>query len=116
MHIAMDFDGVLHEYTGWTGPEPTGGVLSEGHTLLFTLNDAGHQVDLFTTRPAFMVWRWLEKHDLLSLVQDVTDYKKASYSVFIDDRAIRFNGSAEEAIAAVRAFEQKRLPWWKAGV
>lgn len=27
--VALDFDGVIHGYTGWTGPEPIDGVLKE---------------------------------------------------------------------------------------
>lgn len=113
MHVAVDFDGVIHEYKGRTGVIPKGILLPEGIVLLNALREAGHKVDIFTTRPSFFVWQWLEENGILDLVNDVTNVKKASYSAFIDDRAVRFEGSTADVLRDIERIDRQELPWWK---
>jgi hypothetical protein len=89
--IAVDFDGVIHEFVGgWNknakqiyGP-PNEGALEKINLLI----DQGFEVVVFTAREDFEpVKRWLFEYGFPEL--EVTNKKPVALA-FIDDRAIRF--------------------------
>jgi hypothetical protein len=123
--IALDFDGVIHEYKSkWTVPEevndgPTPGALEAIHEYL----NAGIKVVIYTTRvsthgkdnPKFQcnpaaalvaVRAWLEKHGfpLLEVISE-----KPAAVMYVDDRAYLFTGENWPTVQEVKNF----VPWNK---
>ena len=112
--VAVDFDGVLHRYSrGWTGPgdvydEPTAGALQAVEDLV-----QHFRVVVFTARArtpggASAVHWWLRLHGFPGL--EVTAEKPPAV-VYLDDRAMRFDGRWDGIVDAVRAFR----PWTATG-
>lgn len=92
--LALDFDGVLHNYTGWNG-----GVLGE------PLTNARHACKLlarhfklvcFTAREnTGEVADWLRRHGFP--LMEVTR-EKGPYFLLVDDRALLFEGLWTDAL------------------
>lgn len=107
--IALDFDGVLNQYQGWTEgapiPEPMPGAFEFLQTLAV---ECGARVIIFTCRAVSDVWKWLHHHQMVPFVSNVTNLKPPAY-VYVDDRAICFRGNFESALKQIHDFE----PHWK---
>ena len=107
--VCVDLNGVLDRYTGWQGPahwdEPRPGAAD----FLRSLSESGYRVVVFTTRYADDARRWLGEHGLDAWVSDVTDRKPAAH-VFVDDRAVCFEGDFDDTLARVRAFRSHWEP------
>lgn len=111
--VVFDFDGVIHSYTsGWQGadviPDPPVPGIKEA---IDEIRDAGYEVVVVSTRCATTeghgaIRAWLIDHGI-----DVDDVKmeKPPAIVYIDDRAICFDGDAGTLIAKIQAFK----PWNK---
>lgn len=84
--IALDFDGVLHEYTHWTGSTPQGQPIPGVPHALSELRRHGYRIIIHSTRKAEFIWPWLTRHGLNHLVHDVTAVKPLAIAYF-DDRA-----------------------------
>lgn len=94
--VAVDFDGVLHPYTeGWVGPEPADEPPMPGAVEFLTvLVGDGFRVVVFSTRCDTEeglegTRRWLAKHGLDPLIDDVTCRKPAAVA-YVDDRAVSY--------------------------
>ena len=98
--ICVDFDGVIHSYTsGWKGADvipdpPVPGAIM----FLNRLIAMGYEVVIHTTRAsddnpggAEAIRAWFIRNDFLYSVV-ITD-RKMPAEVYIDDRALRFEGS-----------------------
>ena len=85
--IALDFDGVLHDYHGWNNGV-LNGPISGAREAVETLQDQFTTV-IFTTREATTVRAWLKEHEFPPL--EVTREKPLCI-VLVDDRALRFQG------------------------
>lgn len=103
--ICVDFDGVVHKYTGDYSPgvfnEPKNGAME----ALVKLNEAGYSVVILTARADLAsVKAYIIEHlgDKVFPIR-VTD-KKPPAIAYIDDRAIRFTTWAD-------AFVQLGLQW-----
>ena len=100
-NISIDFDGVIHDWSkGWHDGtcygEPIKGAL-EAIKLL----SKKYQIIVFTAkcrpdRPPIngktgkqLVIEWLEKHDLLDCISEVT-HEKPRAMIYIDDKGYRF--------------------------
>jgi len=105
--IFLDFDGVLNTYKGWKGEnelfEPRTGSLE-----FLKLLAANYEVYIFTTRDREKVYKWMIRYDLYHYIQDVTNKKEPAY-LYIDDRAIKFDGDYSKTIEDI----QKYHPYWK---
>jgi hypothetical protein len=105
----VDFNGVLDTYTGWKGPDhlypPREGVREFLEQL-----SAMYTVVVLTTFDHRKVRGWLRAHGLDGLVSDVTN-KKIPATVYIDDRAVRFDGDYG---ATLREVERFRTHWERA--
>lgn len=105
--VALDFDGVLHSYTGWDGDIPTGepilGALPACQELA-----KGFNLVVFTTRKPEFVSEWLMKHGF-NMFEGITN-TKPEWMVLVDDRCIRFNGAWEGLVEHIKHFN----PYWKA--
>lgn len=105
--VCIDFDGVLHAYTGWKGTGHTSGPVPGALAFVQELVAEQYEVVVFTTRPADVVTAWLECHGFPAL--EVTD-KKPSALVYIDDKAHRFTGDwVAAAINTSKSYTMKPL-------
>jgi len=83
--IAIDFDGVIHQYTGYSKKlnPPMVGAL-EG---IKALQKAGMDVVVHSARPSSQIRPWLKEHGFPPL--QVTN-KKPVARAYLDDRAVNF--------------------------
>ena len=115
MKIAIDFDGVIHEYSkGWSDgtiyDPPVAGVKE----ALDALKASGHYLMIFTTRTnkifrkkegddqEKVMKEWLVKHEIP--FDKIWTFGKPMADIFVDDRAIQFRGKWEETINEVNNF------------
>lgn len=113
--VVFDFDGVIHSYmSGWKGltaiPDPPVPGIKEA---LKNIHDAGYEVCVVSTRCQHQVGieaitDWLEKHGMLDSVDRVLGEKPPAI-VYIDDRAICFDGHPETLLEKIQNFK----PWNK---
>lgn len=113
--VVFDFDGVIHSYTsGWCGvanivDPPVVGIID----ALRDIHDAGYEVVVVSTRCASdvglkAIFDWLQKYGADKYVDDVC-MEKPPAIVYIDDRAICFDGDASTLLSKIESFK----PWYK---
>jgi len=111
--VVFDFDGVIHSYTsGWKGPDiipdpPVFGI----QEAIVGIRAAGYEVVVVSTRCATAEGRravsaWLNKH---GIEVDGVRTEKPPAIVYIDDRAICFDGDPATLLDKIRTFK----PWNK---
>lgn len=99
-NIAIDFDGVIHDFQGWGDGtcygDPLPGALEAIKKLSETYNIIIFTAKARPDRPLVkgktghqLVVEWLEKHSVMDLVDQVT-HEKPRAKFYIDDKAIRF--------------------------
>lgn len=111
--VVFDFDGVIHSYTsGWKGetviPDPPVSGIEEA---IAEIRGAGYEVAVVSTRCAsldglFAVEDYLRRHNI---AVDAVQAEKPPAVVYIDDRALCFNGDAAGLLRQIQRFE----PWYK---
>lgn len=111
--VVFDFDGVIHSYTsGWQGaavtPDPPVPGIAEA---IAEIRAQGYQVVVVSTRCATIagqaaVLRYLAENGIR--VDDVQAEKPPAI-VYIDDRAICFDGHPETLLTQIQTFK----PWNK---
>lgn len=109
--VVFDFDGVIHSYTsGWKGadqiPDPPVPGIREA---ISGIRKAGYEVCVVSTRcgtPEGMaaIENWLRKS---RIEVDAVRREKPPAIVYIDDRAICFDGNADGLLEKIRGFR----PW-----
>jgi len=107
--IMIDLDGVLNEYNGKYNPNEIPEIKSGAREFiqkLFTEND--YELVLFTTRTKELTVKWLIKNDIYRFFTEVTD-KKLSAFIYLDDRAIQFNGDFAKTEEQIKNFKV----YWK---
>ena len=99
-NIAIDFDGVIHEFKGW-GDGTCYGKPLEGALEAIKLLSKKYNVIIFTAkskpnRPLVegktgteLVWEWLKKHNIDQYIKEVTAEKQRA-CLYIDDKGFRF--------------------------
>ena len=111
--VVFDFDGVIHSYTsGWWGDAivadpPVPGI----REAIAEIRAAGYEVVVVSTRTASELGRqavmeWLDKH---GIEVDHVYAEKPPAIVYIDDRAICFDGHPETLLGKIQTFK----PWNK---
>lgn len=109
--VVFDFDGVIHSYTsGWQGPDvipdpPVPGIKE----AIAEIRAAGYEVVVVSTRTArprgyFAVGEWLLDN---GIEVDRLCAEKPPAIVYIDDRAICFDGKPAELLGKIQTFQ----PW-----
>jgi hypothetical protein len=120
--IAVDFDGVINSFrSGWKGPTETDEPVLSAAESISTLYQRGYKIIIYSTRASTeegvkTIREYLRKHTENDEVADnieITDKKPIAH-VYIDDRAISFNGNWEETLKQIEEFkpwtERKRPP------
>lgn len=106
--LFIDFDGVLNTYKGWNGEDELFQP-SEGSFEFLKALAVDYKIYIFTTREREKVYKWMITHHLYQYIQDVTNKKEPAH-LYIDDRAITFNGDYNQIIEDIKSFK----PHWKA--
>lgn len=111
--IVFDFDGVIHSYTsGWKGgsciPDPPVPGIKES---ISEIRSQGYEVVVVSTRCSTprgrkAIIKYLDRHGIE--VDDVRMDKPPAL-VYIDDRAICFDGHPETLLSKIEHF----VPWNK---
>ena len=107
--VVFDFDGVIHSYTsGWQGmtkivDPPVPGIKE----AIDEIREAGYFVVVVSTRCMTpegkkAIERYLHMHDIKA--DDITIHKPPAV-VYIDDRAIYFDGKPEALLGKIQNFE-----------
>jgi len=102
--VCVDLDGVLNAFDGWKGADFFHPPRPGAKEFLQRLNELGYCVIVFTVRWGPHVETWLTRHGLSEYVWMVTD-KKPPAHVYIDDRAICFNGDFDKTLNLVGSFK-----------
>lgn len=105
--VAIDFDGVLNNYTGWKGDNDLSTPKSGINYFLKKISDE-YDIVIFTCRDMSKVRDWLQTYDLDKYIRAVTMTKPKAY-VYIDDRAITYNGHYDEVLEKLETFKT----WWE---
>lgn len=111
--VVFDFDGVIHSYTsGWHGDTvildpPVPGIAK----AIKEIREAGYKVAVVSTRCATIdgtnaIKNWLSMYDIHV---DMVCKEKPPAVVYIDDRAICFDGNASTLLSKIENFK----PWNK---
>ena len=117
--VAVDFDGTISEYSGWKGPGNFGPPIKGCREALNRIRLKGYTIIINTTRGVdiYEVKEYLDEHDIphdlininhTKAPANVSD-KKILADVYIDDRALRFDGRWEGIPEQVDWF----MPWYK---
>lgn len=115
--ICVDFDGVVHGYSqGWKGAEniydpPVPGAAE----AIKTMRSWGARVVIFSTRAStnegtLAMWAWLKKY---GIEVDGLSHEKPMAVIYIDDRALRFEGKWEETIKTIVMHEAAGFKTWQ---
>lgn len=108
--IAVDFDGVIHQYTTWQGNPPTGKPVVGVRHALKRLTAAGYELVCFTAREANYVMEWLEAYDLKVFFCRITNTKTPDIIAFFDDRAFHVESNRHNGLqAAIEAFMEAKM-------
>lgn len=111
--VVFDFDGVIHSYTsGWGGvntiPDPPVPGIREA---IAEIRNAGYRVVVVSTRCSELegmmaIRKFMDENNIL--VDDISSHKPPAL-VYIDDRAICFDGHPEMLLDKIQEFK----PWYQ---
>lgn len=101
--VCVDLDGVLNQFDGWKGADYFHPPRPGAREFLSRLVEMGYEVVVFTVRWAPHVEQWLARHGLAEYVSRVTDRKPPAH-VYIDDRAVCFQGDFSSVLERISEF------------
>lgn len=105
--IVIDWNGVLDTYQGWKGPDYTYPMRPGTPEFLRNLSSSGYKIVIMTAADPEAVKKWLSDNDIDWMVAKVTN-EKVPAIVYLDDRAVCFNGNYDDALASILSFK----PHW----
>lgn len=113
--VVFDFDGVIHSYLrGWEGADvildpPVPGIKE----AIEEIRNAGYEVAVVSTRCATPEGMAAVEEYLADngITVDKISKEKPPAIVYIDDRAICFDGKSNELLEKIQNFK----PWYKKG-
>ena len=103
--IMIDLDGVLDNYTFYTEEIPN--MKDGAKEFVKNLSD-NYELILFTTRNSKQAVEWLQANKIDNYFKNVTNVKNPAY-IYIDDRALKFNGDYEKTLDEIEKFNV----YWK---
>lgn len=106
--ISIDLDGVLNTYSGEYSPEEIPTLKDGAKEFLEKLHNR-FKIEIFTVRNKILVKKWLIDNNIIEYIFNITDKKNPFTSIFIDDRAINFDGNFDKTYNKISKFE----PYWK---
>lgn len=104
--IMIDFDGVLNNYKYYDKnnlPE-----IKDGAIEFIKQLDKKYALVIFTTREKYQTKKWLKENKIDKYFKDITSVKYPA-TIYLDDRAIQFNGDYEKTLQEIKYFK----PYWK---
>jgi hypothetical protein len=117
--IIFDFDGVIHQYSGWKGPEVIDGepvpgikeaiqeIRKEYRVVIYSTRcNSGDMLRCNKTSGQVAIERWLLENDIK--VDEIVN-KKVPALLSIDDRTICFDGNSAGLLKKIKKFKV----WYK---
>ena len=104
--LMIDLDGVLNNYTKYE-ENNIPDIKHGAKEFLEKLSDK-YELVLFTTRNVELAQNWLQKGKIEHFFKEITNIKKPAY-IYIDDRALKFNGNFNQTLDEIEKFEV----YWK---
>ncbi|RJR13385.1 hypothetical protein C4588_01085 [Candidatus Parcubacteria bacterium] len=120
--VAIDLDGTLAEYHGWRNGDPNliGNPRPGAIAFVYFLHGiCKWEIWVFSARAGTedsrkTIWEWLESHRLDQCISGVTTAKSPEFDLFIDDRAISFEGQFDttflKKVLEFRAYWEEQFP------
>lgn len=105
--IAIDLDGVLDEYDGKYDKDNIPNLRIGAKDFVAALSK-DYNLILFTTREPKKAKKWLIESNLDEYFTDITNKKPLAY-VYIDDRALKFEGDYNKTLNEIKNFKV----YWK---
>lgn len=105
--ILIDLDGVLNTYEGNFDKTFIPPIKEGAYDFLKTLSEK-YEIKIFTTRNKLLTAKWLIENKLDEFVEAVTNVKDICW-LYIDDRAIKFNGNYQNLKSEIENFKV----WYK---
>jgi adenylylsulfate kinase len=107
--LAVDFDGVIADYTGWKGEGVHGLPRRDVLQALATLQREEWKIVIHTTRSDADIKDYLANHQVpYDEINRNSDYRnlggKPVATVYWDDRALRYSGDAIQDLRTIRKF------------
>jgi FMN phosphatase YigB (HAD superfamily) len=104
--IYIDFDDVLSNYDDWEEVRNLSMPKKGANNFIEKLSK-NYKIYIFTTKDREIVYKWLIRHHFDDYIEDVTNKKEFAF-VYIDDRAIKFNGNYSKMLTELK----KIKPYW----
>ncbi len=105
--LLIDLDGVLNNYQGKFEENFIPTIKDGAYNFLEKLSK-DYEIRIFTTRNKILTVKWLVYNKIDCFISEVTNVKDLAY-LYIDDRAICFDGNYDDLIAKINDFR----PYWK---
>jgi adenylylsulfate kinase len=107
--VAVDFDGVIAEYDGWTSRLEMGSPRADVVRALNALRDEGWKIIIHTTRSGDDITSYLLANDIpFDEINRNSDYDnlgpKPVATVYWDDRAVPYTGDAARDLIKIKRF------------
>ncbi|WP_263385932.1 adenylyl-sulfate kinase [Granulicella arctica] len=107
--LAVDFDGVIADYTGWKGEGVHGLPRRDVLEALAALQREGWKIVIHTTRSETDIRNYLINHKVpYDEINRNSDYRnlgdKPVATIYWDDRALRYSGDATRDLRTIRQF------------
>lgn len=104
--ICVDYNGVLDEYRGYRKevypPKPG------AREFLQTLKNAGYKIVILTSADKNDVASFLTANNMANFVDVITN-EKVPAIIYVDDRAVRFDGDFSKVLQEILKF----IPYWE---
>jgi len=117
--IAVDLDGVICDYSkGWRGVGNFGDILPGARDKLQELKKEGWCIIIFTCRSEVTLiadflkregvpFDQINKNENLPGMVVGYGHEKVIADIYLDDRAVYFNGDWEKAVSSIKRFMEK---------